>query len=377
MVQSPAVARSPRTRPTAARPGRRRRAAPLPPPRLLARALEALLGLSRGLAQARTEDEIAGALVQALEALFPERAFAVRLVDPRTLALTTLYARGRLRAGARDRLTLRHRAVQRTGLSKEALLEAGVVLAEVDEPLFEECQRATAVPLAAGGQLFGVLNLEYGPDTPGDPKGDGQLLKQVANHAAVGVRDLRALDELTCLKSYLEDLIERANALILVIDRDRKVIVWNGALAALTGTDKPAALGADVLERVIPGDRPRLEAVLAAAFAGEPAQSVLLRLARAGGAEAPVSVNTAPVHGASGEVDGVIAIGQDLGPLRAAQAAAEHAERLAGIGRLVAGVVHELNNPLTAVTMYADALLEKLAARGHDPADLEKLRAIK
>jgi signal transduction histidine kinase len=75
-------------------------------------------------------------------------------------------------------------------------------------------------------------------------------------------------------------------------------------------------------------------------------------------------------------VDDVIAIGQDLTLVRSLQAAAEHAERLAGIGRLVAGVVHELNNPLTAVNMYSDALVEKLGHGGHDPADVEKLRAI-
>ncbi|MFL5261851.1 MAG: sensor histidine kinase, partial [Anaeromyxobacteraceae bacterium] len=36
----------------------------------------------------------------------------------------------------------------------------------------------------------------------------------------------------------------------------------------------------------------------------------------------------------------------------------------------------ELNNPLTAVTAYADALVAKLAAAGHDAADVEKLRRI-
>ena len=75
-------------------------------------------------------------------------------------------------------------------------------------------------------------------------------------------------------------------------------------------------------------------------------------------------------------MDDVVAIGQDLTLVRSLQAAAEHAERLAGIGRLVAGVVHELNNPLTAVNMYSDVLVEKLTHAGHDPADVEKLRAI-
>jgi signal transduction histidine kinase len=58
--------------------------------------------------------------------------------------------------------------------------------------------------------------------------------------------------------------------------------------------------------------------------------------------------------------------------LAEAEARAEHAERLATLGRLLTGVVHEINNPLTAVTMYADVL----AARLTDLADREKASAI-
>jgi signal transduction histidine kinase len=46
------------------------------------------------------------------------------------------------------------------------------------------------------------------------------------------------------------------------------------------------------------------------------------------------------------------------------------------LARFVAGVVHELNSPLTAVNMYSEVLVEKLSLSGHDPADVEKLRAI-
>lgn len=58
--------------------------------------------------------------------------------------------------------------------------------------------------------------------------------------------------------------------------------------------------------------------------------------------------------------------------LQVAEARAEHAERLAAMGRLLAGVVHELNNPLTAVTMYAASL----SSHSSDPVEQEKLAAI-
>jgi signal transduction histidine kinase len=52
-------------------------------------------------------------------------------------------------------------------------------------------------------------------------------------------------------------------------------------------------------------------------------------------------------------------------------------EKMAGLGRLAAGIVHELNNPLVAVTMYAESLSAKWSHGGGDPVDLEKIQAIR
>ncbi len=337
----------------------------------------ALLALSRELAEARAEDQISAALARALEALFPGRAFSIRLVDPRSLALTTFHAQGRLRPGVRGRLTLRREAVAEAGLSPAALGAGGVLLVDHDEPLFDGCVDALTMPLAVSGALFGVVGLEYRRDGKGDPAGDAPLLRQLANHAALGVRNVRSIEELTFVRTYLDNLIEHANALIWAVDRDRAVIVWNAALVKLTGFSAAELLGGEALLRVSDDERPRLAEMLARSFAGDRVDGFETRLGRREGGEVRVSVNTAPIVGASGEVEGVIMIGQDVTLLRSMQVAAEHAERLAAIGRLVAGVVHELNNPLTAVTMYSDVLHERFVARGQDPADVEKIRAIR
>jgi signal transduction histidine kinase len=65
---------------------------------------------------------------------------------------------------------------------------------------------------------------------------------------------------------------------------------------------------------------------------------------------------------------------QNLEQLQSAQNQLLQRERLAGVGQLVAGVAHELNNPLTAVIGYSDLLLEQHANSPSRPK-LERLGA--
>jgi signal transduction histidine kinase len=62
--------------------------------------------------------------------------------------------------------------------------------------------------------------------------------------------------------------------------------------------------------------------------------------------------------------------------LRALQSRVIQSEKLASVGQIAAKVVHELNNPLTAIVTYAAFLTKKLERAGHDEGDVERLRRI-
>jgi two-component system, NtrC family, sensor kinase len=62
--------------------------------------------------------------------------------------------------------------------------------------------------------------------------------------------------------------------------------------------------------------------------------------------------------------------------LQQVQASLVQTEKLASLGQISAGVVHELSNPLTSIATYSEFLLRKAQRDGGAPDDIERLRRI-
>jgi two-component system NtrC family sensor kinase len=335
-----------------------------------------LLDLSRSVAEATGEEELVAAVALGVKELFPSRKFCIRIVDARSGGLTSLYAEGRLKEGAHEPLVLKQSAVVKTHLNAAALPEGRVAVAREVPLLFVGTTQGVSAPLVASGQLFGAVNMEYPEGLDADVAHDERVLLQLANQVAVAVRNAKLIDELTFVRKYLEDLLEKANALILVADKDRQVVVFNQALSALTGLTKAEVLGRDMMELIPESEHLRLEAIITSAMHGEPVNSFETRLRTRDG-EVRVAIATSTVLTPQGEVEGVIAIGQDITVIKDLEKRIIHAEKLASIGQLAASVVHEINNPMTAVAAYSESLLMNARVRPDaNPADITKLQKI-
>jgi PAS domain S-box-containing protein len=217
-------------------------------------------------------------------------------------------------------------------------------------------------------QVMTALNVELFASAP--------FLVQLANQVAVGVRNAKLIDELNIVRASLEDLLEHANALILVANRDRKIRVFNQRLAAITGYPKDEVLGEDLLRFIPETERLRLLRVISASLKGEQVSNFETRILTRNGHEAKVAVSTSAVLDNQGEIEGVIAVGQDVTALRELEKRFVQAEKLASLGKLAASVVHEINNPMTAVATYADALLMRARTLPGTEAEQEKLKRI-
>ena len=343
-----------------------------------ARVEDSLLALGRSVVGAGSEEELVASVARGVKGLFPGRAFCVRIVDPRNGALTSLYAEGRLREGARDTIVLRRSMVEKTHLKIEGLPPERVRVTAGELPLvFVGTARGISAPLVASGQLFGALNVEYPDGLGADVGADERVLIQLANQVSVAVRNVKLIDELTFVRKYLEELLEHANALIMVANREGRVVVFNRLFAQLTGLPRSQVLGRPFLDFVPESERLKVMRLMSAALRGEANASVETAVVAQPDSEVRVALATSTVLAQSGEVEGVIAIGQDLTRMRDLEKRVIQAEKLASLGQLAASVVHEINNPMTAVATYADALYKRsLANPAADPADREKFKKI-
>jgi PAS domain S-box-containing protein len=340
------------------------------------RAHEVFVEVSRDMLLAKSEEEVVDLVGRAVRRLLPGRRYCLRIVSHKSLAVTSSVWDGA--SVPRDLAVLRFKrsAFRRMGLPEWVAQSPAVEVADAYAPVFEGTRDGFAMPLVAAGELFGLLNIEYLPDSTARREEDGLMLRPLVNQTSVVLRKIALLSESMLLQAYLEQLIENANAPIVVFDTERKVRVCNQELARLTGYPKDEVVGRSLTDLLPREERQRFMRVLINSLRGEPTSAFETRVITKLGRELRLAINAAPVFTDAGDVDSVIVVGQDLTKLRDLERQILHAEKLATIGQLAAGVVHEVNTPLTSISVWAEYLFKKLTSAGHDGADLEKLRRI-
>jgi two-component system, cell cycle sensor histidine kinase and response regulator CckA len=85
------------------------------------------------------------------------------------------------------------------------------------------------------------------------------------------------------------------------------------------------------------------------------------RLITREGQERVIADSAAPIRDEQGTLLGVVVVLHDVSEARRLQRKLEFAERLASLGTLVAGVAHEINNPLAVIVSNLDFALQSLA----------------
>ena len=338
-----------------------------------------LATLSRALArtvESSTDAAIVGVHLDALVELLPARAVAVRVVNPGTRAVEVARSNTLFVGGADLVLRLqtdgRRCALDGTSSGFDVAIEAhGELLGAITVEALHTAGRASdpdpgfardlAVATYAARQLAALLSVgrERRARTAEQPR----RMIPLTPVATVGFgNELRAL-------------FDGTREFIALLDRTGTVRSGNAAMAATIGCPPERLAGRSFIDLVDPEDRRRLGGSFWSALRGQSSQIEVAFTPREDGERPLMALSFSPVCDASNMVLGAIVIGRDVTDQRMREEQFARADKLASVGRLAASVVHEINNPLTAILAYSDQLTRR-APPNADPRDLARIARI-
>lgn len=251
-----------------------------------------------------------------------------------------------------------------------------------------------AVPLRFGGQTTGALVVAF--DKAEDcGETEQRLLDAAAQQTALAAhicalyqaarqtssslaREVdRTSAEADSQRRFIEAIIDSLPVSLYVIDNSYRIVAWNRnrELGEL-GVPRGSVLGKNIFKVLTRQKKELLQNEFTRVFETGKMQFIEQETTAMNGEAKHWRISKIPMKiDSSGNVSHVITVGEDVTARVEANRAVARADKLSAIGRLAAGVVHEINNPLATISACAEALESRVREGGFaGAAALEDLR---
>ena len=178
-------------------------------------------------------------------------------------------------------------------------------------------------------------------------------------------------------KRLIEAIVDSLPLSLYAIDREYRVVAWNRnrELGEL-GIPRGSVLGKNVFEVLTRQPRDMLEEEFERVFENGEIERIEQETPSPKGDIRHWVISKIPMWADNtGKVSHVITVGEEVTDRVEANRAIARADKLSAVGRLAAGVVHEINNPLATISACAESLEARVNEGAFDgSSSLEDLR---
>lgn len=170
-----------------------------------------------------------------------------------------------------------------------------------------------------------------------------------------------ATHALASLRALHERIVESIRSGVITTDLERRIYTVNRAAEEMTGYTAADLRGQDV--SILFGDiRGRIEESLRSAEEGHTSPRYESECLTPEGFLIKLGYTISPLSSESGATTGLVLTFQDLTDIRSMEETSRRQERLSAVGRVAAGIAHEIRNPLAAMRGSIQVLRSELPA---------------